>query len=469
MPTKTLKDTTVKTTRKEKHVDKGSLNPTSIPTSFEKSYLVSNHSGKSNAEKSAITNDAISLSEPPSPIPGRLFLSKKPLNSLNSKEHSDSEIKQLAKSKPDKPNLDDKCSQKKLCQNTKRKNPSDTESSNAHNKTNQDCGFSIKSTERPQLCAEEIPRYFEDDYNYLDLTFKRAKERYVYDLKPCFSDTKQFYELYDKKQTQSYILDLDPEIDGIFDKYSNSWTIYRRNVFNVSVKLYLRNKAISRANVDKPCWVIVDNKLEKIESFSVSLIAKRTNSDKEVSLIQLYGNREHMSSSLDRLLPLQPSCTSEDFCLLQKKNQVRFKRIRFGTSTMVRRCGQGSKEMFKLDLNIHANLSHKRILIASATSVHLKVRSKTPAYYQDAVWRYSFKNAICPISLPSFCLDPISSPLVTTSDLIRLDAVAFYNHQAYIRSDIKKHIEGADEGRWLATSNQIIKEALYKHQKRVPG
>ncbi|KAF9428469.1 hypothetical protein BGZ94_002260 [Podila epigama] len=246
---------------------------------------------------------------------------------------------------------------------------------------------------------------------------------------PYFSDTQQFYNIYDMNQTRSFQLEVTARIDKGFFTSNNIWTCYRRNYFQVSTTYRIKDFN-HNMEPDVPCLLEVteplldidalnaqrlqdpttmtqtlealntrDRKpevepasvtsghpthLEVVTGFSVSINSSISCSDKKIELVLHTPKRDKGPQSIPGLREIRGGGMLIQPASSIPQSVVTFERVQFKTATANNGKRKAAQQFYVLMVDLYAHTeSGRTICVASCQSDTLVVRGRSPGHYTD--------------------------------------------------------------------------------------
>ncbi|KAF8956191.1 meiosis-specific transcription factor ndt80 [Entomortierella lignicola] len=235
---------------------------------------------------------------------------------------------------------------------------------------------------------------------------------------PFFSNTKQFYNLYDMNQTQSYKLRVMARIDRGFFTAKENWTCYRRNYFQVSTAFNILGFDHSQRS-EVPCLIelndtpqngqnpqrdpnsmigsldglrLSDNndsgptpsRLAVVTSFSICITSKIASTDKKIDLIQHTPKRDKGPQIVPGLRHVRGGGTLTIAGTSSTQTIVTFERVQFKTATANNGKKRAAQQYYILMVDLYAHTEDGQVIcVASSQSDSLVVRGRSPGHYID--------------------------------------------------------------------------------------
>ncbi|KAI1314993.1 hypothetical protein EDD11_001429 [Mortierella claussenii] len=258
---------------------------------------------------------------------------------------------------------------------------------------------------------------------------------------PFFSNTKQFYKLYNMSQTQSYKLRVMARIDRGFFTANKIWTCYRRNYFQVSTAYSILGFDHNQES-DTPCLIELHDsgslgaqggdpnnmigsldslrlndhqngvstpggmtggpsRLAVVTNFSISITSKIASTDKKIDLIQhtpkrdkgpqivpglrsIRGGGTLTLTSATATSPPTSSSTLHRHHQQQQQSVVTFERVQFKTATANNGKRRAAQQFYILMVDLYAHMEDGQVvMVASSQSDSLVVRGRSPGHYVD--------------------------------------------------------------------------------------
>ncbi|KAG0304262.1 meiosis-specific transcription factor ndt80 [Dissophora globulifera] len=247
---------------------------------------------------------------------------------------------------------------------------------------------------------------------------------------PFFSNTKQFYNLFNMNQTQSYKLRVMARIDRGFFTANKIWTCYRRNYFQVSTAfsilgfdhsqdsevpclIELKDSASqsvgsgaggnSHADIASPRDTTgmigsLDNlrlneqggsgsatsRLAVVNQFSICITSKIASTDKKIDLIQHTPKRDKGPQIVPGLRPVRGGGTLTVAGTSASQSVITFERVQFKTATANNGKRRAAQQFYILMVDLYAHTDDGQVFcVASSQSDSLVVRGRSPGHYVD--------------------------------------------------------------------------------------
>ncbi|KAG0242980.1 meiosis-specific transcription factor ndt80 [Mortierella sp. GBA43] len=243
---------------------------------------------------------------------------------------------------------------------------------------------------------------------------------------PFFSNTKQFYSLYNMNQTQSYKLRVMARIDRGFFTANKIWTCYRRNYFQVSTAfsvlgldhshepeipclIELKDPApgfeghphgdfsldglrlsdgngspVSAPGVAPATATATSSRLAVVSGFSITITSKIASTDKKIDLIQHTPKRDKGPQIVPGLRPIRGGGTLTVAGTNPNQTVVTFERVQFKTATANNGKRRAAQQFYILMVDLYAHTEDGQVfMVASSQSDSLVVRGRSPGHYVD--------------------------------------------------------------------------------------
>ncbi|OUM61893.1 hypothetical protein PIROE2DRAFT_12008 [Piromyces sp. E2] len=215
---------------------------------------------------------------------------------------------------------------------------------------------------------------------------KKRGDHIHYNIKTnMFTETQQYYEVYDFEKTKSYNLKIIPKVDrGFFPTGpEKDFTCYRRNYFQISVSFSADNIK-SPSEFTTPCLLKVGNEYLNIENFYVGICAKVKNSNKEIRVVQQTAKREKGPQNKPVPKLCKPGGNSNYYHgLTSNQSIVTFERLQFKSATPSSSKRATTQQFYALVIELFADTPERRYKIATIESKRLIVRGRSPGHYQN--------------------------------------------------------------------------------------
>ncbi|ORZ28183.1 hypothetical protein BCR41DRAFT_68321 [Lobosporangium transversale] len=239
---------------------------------------------------------------------------------------------------------------------------------------------------------------------------------------PFFSNTKQFYSLYNMNQTQSYKLRVMARIDRGFFTANKIWTCYRRNYFQVSTAFSILGFDHSQES-EVPCLIELKDpitspdqgelsaqrdtnsmigsldglrlndhgasshgtsRLAVVTSFSICITSKIASTDKKIDLIQHTPKRDKGPQIVPGLRAVRGGGTLTLTGANTNQTVVTFERVQFKTATANNGKRRAAQQFYILMVDLYAHTEDGQVFcVASSQSDSLVVRGRSPGHYID--------------------------------------------------------------------------------------
>ncbi|KAG0198073.1 hypothetical protein BGX28_008438 [Mortierella sp. GBA30] len=243
---------------------------------------------------------------------------------------------------------------------------------------------------------------------------------------PYFSNTTQFYKVFDMNQAQQYKLRVMARIDRGFFTANRIWTCYRRNYFQVSTAFSILGFDHTQAS-EVPCLIDIgdpiaipdsqsqqhtasqrdqntmigslDNlrlnersggpspagsHLAVVTSFSICITSKIASTDKKIDLIQHTPKRDKGPQIVPGLRPIRGGGTLTIAGASANQNIVTFERVQFKTATANNGKRRAAQQFYILMVDLYAHTEDGQVYcVASSQSDSLVVRGRSPGHYVD--------------------------------------------------------------------------------------
>ncbi|KAG0096729.1 meiosis-specific transcription factor ndt80 [Podila epicladia] len=246
---------------------------------------------------------------------------------------------------------------------------------------------------------------------------------------PYFSNTKQFYNIYDMNQTRSFKLRVMARIDRGFFTASNVWTCYRRNYFQVSTAFNIIDfnhnqeyelpcllevtdppldidalnadriqdpttmaKTLDALNLNEqrldiePASVASGRPthLEVVSGFSISITSRIACTNKKIDLVQHTPKRDKGPQNVPGLRAIHGGGTLTLAGSNPTQSVITFERVQFKTATANNGKRRAAQQFYVLMVDLYAHTeSGRTICVASSQSDSLVVRGRSPSHYTD--------------------------------------------------------------------------------------
>ncbi|KAF9158900.1 meiosis-specific transcription factor ndt80 [Mortierella sp. AD011] len=239
---------------------------------------------------------------------------------------------------------------------------------------------------------------------------------------PFFSNTKQFYNIYNMNQTQSYKLRVMARIDRGFFTANKIWTCYRRNYFQVSTAfnilgfdhtqesevpclIELKDPALASGQNDPnsqrdPNAMIgsldglklndngdlgsTPSRLAVVTSFSICITSKIASSEKKIDLIQHTPKRDKGPQIVPGLRHIRGGGALTISGTSSTQTVVTFERVQFKTATANNGKRRAAQQFYILMVDLYAHTDDGQVFcVASSQSDSLVVRGRSPGHYID--------------------------------------------------------------------------------------
>ncbi|KAI9269035.1 hypothetical protein BDA99DRAFT_340380 [Phascolomyces articulosus] len=176
-------------------------------------------------------------------------------------------------------------------------------------------------------------------------------------------------------------VEIQCKMDRGFFLADDKWTCYRRNYFQLTGTFI-----VTRGG---PYYV---KKQQRIRNFYFQLSARQLEADLQVKLIQLTPKRDKGPQNDPPLLAIQPIILSPSFGTppivsgeSAMATAATFERIQFKSATANNGKKRASQQFFVLALELLVELDNgERFTVASAQSLPLVVRGRSPGHYADS-------------------------------------------------------------------------------------
>ncbi|KAF9101895.1 meiosis-specific transcription factor ndt80, partial [Mortierella sp. AM989] len=238
---------------------------------------------------------------------------------------------------------------------------------------------------------------------------------------PFFSNTKQFYNLFNMNQTQSYKLRVMARIDRGFFTANKIWTCYRRNYFQVSTAFNILGFDHTHES-EAPCLIELKNpapdspqsgpnsqrdpnamigslnglklsddddsgsasRLAMVTGFSICITSKIASTDKKIDLIQHTPKRDKGPQIVPGLRPVRGGGTLTIAGTSGNQTVVTFERVQFKTATANNGKRRAAQQFYILMVDLYAHTEDGQVFcVASSQSDSLVVRGRSPGHYID--------------------------------------------------------------------------------------
>jgi len=202
-------------------------------------------------------------------------------------------------------------------------------------------------------------------------------------IRTFFGRTKQHHNVFDINRSKSYAVIIDPKVDRGFFVAENNWTCYRRNYFQIST-VFSCFDVNTNEQVQLPCLVEVDDKVLKVNSFSIGISSRVSNSDKKIDIIQHTPKRDKGPQVIPKPKLIKAGGNHSQFASIgNEQSMVTFERLQFKTATANNGKRRAAQQYYILVLDLIANTEEGEIKVASIESDHLVVRGRSPGHYND--------------------------------------------------------------------------------------
>lgn len=199
---------------------------------------------------------------------------------------------------------------------------------------------------------------------------------------PSFGETLHHHRLVKGTDGPQQALDFDiqAQMDKgfFFHAPAQEWTCYRRNYFQLSVRL----RTEDRHHVDfshlNDWRVEIQGRSYAVERLQISVTSRHADTDRPIELIQQTSKRDHGPQFAP--LPQQVSASGMD----TEKDVVVFERIQFKTATANNGKKRSTQHFFVVEVHTDAVTTEGQVVrLATKTSCPLVVRGRSPIHYQD--------------------------------------------------------------------------------------
>ncbi|KAF9391255.1 hypothetical protein CPC16_004494 [Podila verticillata] len=246
---------------------------------------------------------------------------------------------------------------------------------------------------------------------------------------PYFSNTKQFYNIYDMSRARSFKLRVMARIDRGFFTANNVWTCYRRNYFQVSTAFNIVDfnhnqeyelpcllevtdppldidalnadriqdpttmaKTLDALNLNEqrldiePASVASGRPthLEVVSGFSISITSRIACTNKKIDLVQHTPKRDKGPQNVPGLRAIHGGGTLTIAGSNPTQSVITFERVQFKTATANNGKRRAAQQFYVLMVDLYAHTeSGRTICVASSQSDSLVVRGRSPSHYTD--------------------------------------------------------------------------------------
>ncbi|KAF8934064.1 meiosis-specific transcription factor ndt80 [Dissophora ornata] len=246
---------------------------------------------------------------------------------------------------------------------------------------------------------------------------------------PYFSNTKQFHNLFNMSQTQSYKLRVMARIDRGFFTANKIWTCYRRNYFQVSTAFSILGFDHSQES-EVPCLIelkdsapgsgagsdtnprgelnsprdtnamigsldglrlndhggsgTTTSRLLVVTNFSICITSKIASTDKKIDLIQHTPKRDKGPQIVPGLRSVRGGGALTLTGTSTNQSVVTFERVQFKTATANNGKRRAAQQFYILMVDLYAHTEDGQVFcVASSQSDSLVVRGRSPGHYVD--------------------------------------------------------------------------------------
>jgi len=202
-------------------------------------------------------------------------------------------------------------------------------------------------------------------------------------IRSFFGRTKQHHTVYDINHQKSYAVIIDPKVDRGFFVADNNWTCYRRNYFQIST-VFSCFDMNTNEQIQLPCLVEVDDKVLKVNSFSIGISSRVSSGDKKIDIIQHTPKRDKGPQVIPKPKIIKAGGNHSQFASIgNEQSMVTFERLQFKTATANNGKRRAAQQYYILVLDLLANTEDGEIKVATIESDHLVVRGRSPGHYND--------------------------------------------------------------------------------------
>jgi len=215
---------------------------------------------------------------------------------------------------------------------------------------------------------------------------KKRGDHIHYNIKTnMFTETQQYYEVFNFEKTKSYNLKIIPKVDrGFFPTGpEKDFTCYRRNYFQISVSFSADNIK-NPSEFTTPCLLKVGNDFLEVDNFYVGICAKVKNSTKEIRVVQQTAKREKGPQNKPVPKLCKPGGNPNYYHgLTSNQSIVTFERLQFKSATPNSNKRTSTQQFYALVIELYAETPERRYKIATIESKRLIVRGRSPGHYQN--------------------------------------------------------------------------------------
>lgn len=215
---------------------------------------------------------------------------------------------------------------------------------------------------------------------------KRRGEHIHYNIKTnMFTETVQYYEVFNYDKTKSFNFRIIPKVDrGFFPTGpERDFTCYRRNYFQVSVSFSADNVK-NPIEFNNPCFLKIGNDFFTVRNFYIGISAKVKNSNKEIRVVQQTAKREKGPQNRPAHKLCKPGGNPNYYHgLTSNKSIVTFERLQFKSATPNSSKRIATQQFYALVIELYAETAERKYKIATLESKRLIVRGRSPGHYQN--------------------------------------------------------------------------------------
>ncbi|KAI8902146.1 hypothetical protein BC833DRAFT_616964 [Globomyces pollinis-pini] len=198
---------------------------------------------------------------------------------------------------------------------------------------------------------------------------------------PPFSNTMQFFPLYNK-QNQQVSVSILPKLDRGFFLAGPEWTCYRRNYFQLSSSFALLDGNSMEAGL--PCFIVVNGVPLKVETFLLGIDARVASGERKIGLTQHTPKRDKGPQMTPQPKPVNPGkpypLNSEN----QTDSTISFERLQFKSATANNGKRRAAQQFFCIIVDLFCTTEDgQNFKVATIQSSPLVVRGRSPGHYTD--------------------------------------------------------------------------------------
>jgi len=215
---------------------------------------------------------------------------------------------------------------------------------------------------------------------------KRRGDHIHYNIKTnMFTETKQYYEVFNYDKTKSFNFRIIPKVDrGFFPTGpERDFTCYRRNYFQISVSFSADNVK-NPIEFNNPCYLKIGNEYSVVKNFYIGVSAKVKNSNKEIVVVQQTAKREKGPQEKPAHKLCRPGGNPNFYHgATSNKSIITFERLQFKSATPNSSKRVATQQFYALVIELYAETSEKKYKIATLESKRLIVRGRSPGHYKS--------------------------------------------------------------------------------------